>query len=182
MQTKRTSLRDIRSNDYPVLFQWRNSPKYRHFVHHTDVEIDTIEAFVDEIKRDSKSRKYQFVIESNNTKKPVGLIFTHTYSAENRFCFINVFIDESNRTKWYGVEAFALLLCYLFDVQKLFKVYVEVLESNGLSLSTIKSAGLVEEGRFRGHRVICGVRQDVVRFAAYEENCQKFKEILSYYQ
>lgn len=182
MQTKRTNLREIISADYPVLFDWRNTIKYRQFVHHRDVPVDSISTFVDEIKRDSRSRKFQFIIESKSTQKPVGLIFTHTYSNENKFCFINVFIGETDIKKWYGIEAFALLLCYLFEVQKLFKVYVEVLESNVLSLSTIMSAGLVEEGRFIGHKIIDGVRYDVIRFAAYEENCKRFKEILSHYQ
>lgn len=178
MQTKRTSLRELTAEDYPMLFKWRNSEPYRQFVHYRDSRVEELSEFIVEMDRDSKNRKFQFVIESSIKKVPVGLIFTHTYSTENRFCFINVFIDTHYTSHGYGIEAFALLLCFLFEVKKCFKVYVEVLANNKLSLSTIRSAGLIEEGRFKGHKVLDGVRHDVIRFAAYYENCKRFHTIL----
>ncbi len=164
------------------MFNWRNSERYRYFVHNNTSSVATISEFVNEIKRDSKYRNFQFIIESKSKNLPVGIIFTHNASSENGFCFLNVFISERYRQKWYCIEALALLLRHLFEIEKFYKVYIDVLENNELSLSTIRSCKFIEEGRFVSHKVINGLRYDVLRFAVYKNNCSRLESILEHYQ
>lgn len=180
METRKTLLRDVNDNDFLVLFKWRNSKKYIDFVHSKTDRSNTLNEFINEFKIASKDRKFQFIIESKLQKLPIGIIFTHTYTTDNSFCFVNLFIEKEFEKKGYGADAFSLMLTYLFEVCSLYKVYVEVCELNRLCHSSLKTAGLIEEGIFYGHKVIEGIRYNVIRFAAYEQNSKRLKDILSH--
>src|SRR5258706_10192120 len=114
METRRILLRPVEENDYPTLFEWRNKDKFRSFVHYKDTRID-YDSFLKEFKRDAKFRRYQYVIVQKSTSNAIGLLFTHTFSEKHCYCFINIYIDETIEKLGYGIDAFALLYCYLFE-------------------------------------------------------------------
>lgn len=180
MKTNRVSLELISESDYPTLFKWRNSPDFREFVHYIDSEV-LFTDFVKEFQNNSKVRPFQYVIKKVKTGEPIGLIFTHTFSSINRYCFINIYINDENRIKGYGPESLSLLSVYLFEEKDIFKIYLESFEHNNPSLNAVRSFGFKEEGRFKEHRLIGNKRFDVIRFAVYRDSLPKFKRIIDHF-
>ena len=78
----------------------------------------------------------------------------------------------------YGAEAFALFMLHLFENLDLHKVYAEVYSYNEFSLSCLKSAGFVEEGRFKGHRLLNGKRHDLVRLAFFSTELPRLRRFI----
>ena len=178
METRRILLRGVDPKDYPEMFVWRNYAKFRNFVHYNSSTI-SFEDFVREFERDAKVRPHQYLIERKETGELIGLIFSHTLSKTNGYCFINLFISEKYERKGFRPEAFALLFCHLFDsCLFLHKIYLEVFEYNQFSLSSLTTAGFKEEGRFKEHKWHKGKRYDVIRFAAYRDSVPRFAKII----
>ena len=111
------------------------------------------------------------------TDKSIGFIYSFGLNLTDGYVFINTFIGESSRQKGYGAEASVLLTCYLFNSFPLFKVYYEAFGYNNSSLSMMRTAGLHEEGCFRGHRFWEGEHHDVVRFAAYRDRLDRIRRL-----
>jgi len=177
METERITLNKVTSNDYPVLFKWRNSQKYREFVHY-NTSVVSYKKFIEEFKADAQVRPLQFIIKRKTHNDFVGLIFTHSSSKDNSYCFVNLYIEERFEKNGYGPEAFALMLCHLFEEKNFYKLYFEVFEYNQNSLSSLQTAGFKIEGRFIGHKILNGVKYDVLRFAAYKDSVPRFKRII----
>lgn len=178
METRKIILRQPELKDYSVLFKWRNSLRFRNLFHYSTAEI-SYDGFLKEFARNTKTRHCQFVIEYKMTETMIGIVFSHTFSVVNGYCFINLYIDEPFELKGYGIVAFSLFFCHLFDSYPLHKIYFEVFEYNKLSLSTLQSAGFALEGRFKEHKFYNGTRHDVLRFAAYRGNLPRFRNIVT---
>src|SRR3990172_716800 len=161
METKKIILRPPESKDYFELFKWRNSLKFRSFFHYSTEKI-SYDGFLKEFARNTKTRQCQFVIEHKMTNTIIGIIFSHTFSVVNRYCFINLYIDAPFELKGYGIVSFSLFFCHLFDSYPLHKIYFEVFEYNKLSLSTLLTAGFALEGRFKEHKFYNGTRHNVL--------------------
>ncbi len=180
METRKVILRPVKDEDLAIIFRWRNSDKFRNLFHYKDSKI-SYEEFIREFQRDAKVRQVQSVVVEKINNTPIGLIFSHSMSRDNGHCFINLYVDEAFQVRGYGVQAFALLFCYLFEHYSLHKIYFEVFEYNALSLSSLTTAGFTEEGRFREHKFHNGKRHDVLRFAAYRNSIPRFKKIVDHF-
>ena len=141
METRRVLLREVREDDFPALFLWRNTRTFRSFFHHTNVSVD-FAGFRDEFRWDSLVRPFQYVIEKKANHQPIGLTFVHTYSDVARECFLNVFLDEASRRVGFGVDVFALFYRFLFEIVGIERVYVDVFAANSFSLAGSRHIGL----------------------------------------
>lgn len=174
-------MRPVTESDYQDLFRWRNSETYQDRFNEASRKAVDFSTFTKEYSQEKQLRKYEYIIELQKSDvQAIGIIFTHTHSSINGYCSVNIFIEHLWEGKGYAVEAFGLLVHHLFDTTSLHKVYVDVFAYNLLSLSTIQSCGLVQEGRFIGHRLHRDERHDVIRFAAYRSTMERFTKILKY--
>lgn len=182
-QTNAIGLRLIEESDYPILLRWRNEERFiRLFSSRRN--ILNLAGFVAETKRvlENGPRHVQFVVVRKRDSKVVGTTYSFNLDLIDGYVFINTYMDESVERRGYGMMATALLIRYLFDSFPIHKICFEVFAYNELSHSTMKSAGFVEEGRFREHRFYGGKRHDVIRLAFYrdvfEEKARPFIERL----
>lgn len=166
LETKRLFLRPVEDRDLPILSEWRGTKDYLEFVS----------------SRKVGNYHLQFMVNLKKGNESVGVVYTFAYNKLDGFMFLNVFIGEKYRKMGYGAEACALAVCHIFDHFPIYKIYCDAFSSNTQSISTMKGAGLEQEGILKGHRLYNGVRYDVVRFAVRQENLgilrgflQKFK-------
>ena len=113
LETRRIRLREIQDEDLAILFQWRNTEKFR-FLFHYDESIVTYDEFCEEFTRDADAHKFQFLIEMKDTHDPVGLTFVHSFSEKYKTCFLNLFLSEKFERRGYGTDSFVLFVLFLF--------------------------------------------------------------------
>ncbi|MDP3729853.1 MAG: GNAT family protein [bacterium] len=182
LETRRIRLRPIEEKDFPILHMWRNEVEYIKMCSNRRNPVN-FEKFVAELKHDSqKNRHLQLLIEIQEKNISIGTIFSFDLNFTDGYVFIAIYLTSEYQKRGYGAEAGILFLCYLFDHFPLHKIYFETFGYNRHSLSTLKTAKFIEEGRFKEHRFFEGERHDVIRFAAYRSCLTKMKKILSRFQ
>ena len=177
-ETRRIRLREIRETDRPILFDWRNSEKFRFLLHHS-TNIISYEEFCEEFIKDSEGHKYQYLIEKRESRVPIGLAYVDTFSEQYRSCFINIFIDEPFEKKGYGIDAFVLFVLFLFKHAGLIKLFAYAYALNDHSLSCIRHIGMRE---LVGNITKVPERGNVLCFAADKSivpNLARINKILS---
>jgi len=137
-----------------------------------------VEEFDRELRYDfSRDRHEQFLIIKQSTSLPIGTIFSYNFNPTDGYTFITIYLDEKLEKKGYGALAFSLFCQYLFEIYSLHKIYIEIYSYNEYSLSTSLTGGLVEEGRFKEHRLIDGRRWDLIRFALYSNRLDYIRRL-----
>ena len=177
METRRILLRDVRPDDLPTLFAWRNTEKFRIFVHHTRNCVD-YDAFCKEFAADSATRAFQYVIEKKDDHRPIGLTYGHSYSEADQHCFVDVFLEEPSEGKGYGVDVLALLFRFMIESMGIRQMYAEALDCNVSSIAGMRGAGMTEVERFIGKKLYRGKQHDVVRFVAERDLLPKAVRLL----
>jgi len=178
LETRRLRLRPIEEKDFLILHRWRNEKEYIQMCSNRRNPVN-FERFVVELKHDlGKNRHLQLLIEVKDGNTPIGTIFSFDLNSIDGYVFIATYIIGEYQKRGYGAEASILFLCYFFDHFPLHKIYFETFEYNQHSLSTLRTAEFIEEGRFKEHRFFEGKRYDVIRFAAYRSCLMKMKKIL----
>ncbi|MBI2099997.1 MAG: GNAT family N-acetyltransferase [Candidatus Vogelbacteria bacterium] len=182
LSTGRILLRPICEKDYQQLHIWRNEPRFLKLVSPKREVVD-YQSFVLELKREfERGRHQQFMLELNSNRLVIGTVYSFNLNLIDGYVFVNAYTDEGYECSGYGAEAVIGLLCYLFGCWPIHKICCEVFEYNDLSLSCLKNAGFVEEGRFREHRFWDGKRYDVIRLALYRTNLGKCRSLLQRFQ
>ncbi len=168
--TKRIFLSPVTDADTPLLFAWRNTEAMRALCSCRRNTV-TADEFASELAHDfSYDRHEQYLVVRCGDECPVGTIYSYNVNLEDGYAFITTFIDQQYRGKGYGVHAFLLFATHLFERFRLFKIYTETYAYNEYSLRTSRNAGLIEEGRFKGHRIHDGIRHDLYRLALYRDD------------
>lgn len=164
-------LRKITHDDLEVLWRWRNDDRFLHFC---SVRRDPIgiKEFDREMENDfSYDRHKQFLIyRKSDPISPIGTIYSYNFNSVDGHAFVTTYIAESDEKRGFGVLAFATFCQYLFETFSLFKIYTEAYEYNVASLGQMLRGGMIEEGRFGGHRLVDGRRWDLVRLALYRSH------------
>lgn len=178
IETRRLLLRLIDDPDLPTLYGWRNEEDFLRNCSYRRTPV-SFEDFKKELVGDfQRDRHIQLVIMEKVTSAAIGTIYSYNFKRVDGYLFVTTFITKAYQRKGYGAEAFAAFVNHLLSSLPLFKIYLEVYEYNLESLLIMKGAGFVEEGRFRRHRLIDGKRYDVIRFAIYREDRERFKGFL----
>lgn len=164
--------------DMESLWSWRNSPQYLRYCS-CRREAISLEEFKLELERDfSCDRHEQYMICKRKTEEPIGTIFSYNYNFVDGYTFVTTFLSYGNEGSGRGVEAFLLFVVHLFEAYELHKVYTEVYEYNQLSLRTMLNGGLVEEGRFKEHRLFEERRWDLIRLAAFRHDLPRARNLV----
>ena len=179
LKTRRIRLREIQEKDFTTLFRWRNSEKFRLLFHHNDKEID-YEGFCEEFTWDTMARKFQFLVVIKNSHEPAGIAFVHSYSQENKECFLNIFLAESFEKKGYGTDVFVLYALFLFNQIGIKKLFVEASAYNKYSLSCIRSMGMTEIKGLNNKIVLAGSEYDLFRFECDNKFLPRLTKINDY--
>lgn len=178
-ETRRLRLRTIEEKHIRLLHKWRNDQRFLSLCSVRRNIID-FENFVSELRRDfERDRHIQLVIELKKKPDIVGTIYSYNLNLVDGHAFLTIYLEEKYERKGYGPEAVAIFLDYLFNTLPLNKVYFEVYDYNKLSLSTLRTAGFVEEGRFKEHRFVGGKRYDLLRFAVYRKDFTKHERFIN---
>jgi RimJ/RimL family protein N-acetyltransferase len=143
LQTRSICLREIEDRDLPVIFQWRNSDKFRFLLHYNTAAI-SYEEFRQEFAVDSEMFRFRLLIEKIGNKAPVGMIYTDCFSERFKSCFINIYVAEPFERKGFGMHAFVLLAIFLFEHEDLNKLFAHAFDSNHHSISCIRNLGFRE--------------------------------------
>jgi RimJ/RimL family protein N-acetyltransferase len=177
LTSSRLFLRPISDSDNATLYRWRNEETFlRMFASKRAVVSES--QFVEEQKRAFQSdRHIQYLIVLHQGHVVVGTLFTFSLNLTDGYVFLNTYIDERFRNRGYGPEASVLVSCYMFDFFPIHKVYYEAFSYNLPSLSMIRTAGLVQEGVFKGHRFCEGQRHDVHRFALHRDSLDHIRAL-----
>ena len=160
-------LRPATPADAPALLEWRNREDFRDYCTMRKEAVD-LEEFLREMACDfSRDRHRQYVIYRGAT--PVGTVFSYSFNRTDGHVFASIYIAAEHRHSAAGAKAFAMFLRQLFHEFDLYKIYVDVYAHNGFALKCLRHARFVEEGRFRGHRLVEGKRVDVIRLAFFRD-------------
>ena len=182
LATSRITLSPVEESDLPILCKWRNEFRFLELVSPRRNLLNSAD-FAREHKREFEGNRHlQFMVILKDGNAPIGTIYSFSLNQIDGYVFINTYIDEKHERMGYGAEAVTLMVCYLFKFYPIHKIYFEAFAYNKLSLSTLQSAGFIEEGRFKEHRFLNGVRYDVVRFAAYRNSLEKLEPLKERFQ
>lgn len=179
IESKNVVLEELTDLHLTTLCQWRNEDD---FMKNCSMRKNLVsfEEFAQELYSDfEKDRHVQFVIFRRRDMKPIGTIYSYSYSKRDAYCFITTYITSLFEDRGYGAESFANFMGYLFDMFGLFKIYNDVYDFNTDSLKMLQKAGFKIEGVFRGHRLFDGQRHDLIRLAFFAEQKVKLVNFLT---
>ena len=150
-----------------ILCEWRNTNSFRNLCSTRRNQVDKKE-FLDELRSDFKNdRCIQFVIFENDSRIALGTVYAYGLNQTDGHVFGTIYLDDKRTNKGYGIEAFRLFGQHIFELYGLHKLYAEVYAYNQHSLYLLKKAGFVEEGCFKEHRLMNGVRHDLIRLSFF---------------
>ena len=167
------SLRTMEEHDAEKMVGWRNSSAYlsnctyRGTVGSTDDYLEELSLAFD------TDLFHQFIIQ-DASDTPVGTIFAYQLNHHDGYGFISTFVSEKSSGKGLGIKAFVLLSHFLFEVEGLYKVYMDVYDYNTHMINILGKTTLSIEGRFKNQRLFCGKRYDVLRFAFYQDDLERW--------
>lgn len=176
LETRRIRLREIEDDDFPTIFKWRNTEKFRFLLHH-NTNIISYEAFCEEFALDSECHKYQYLVEKKESRVPIGFTYVDTFSEKYKSCFINVFLDEPFEKKGYGTDAFILFVLFLFQQTGLKKLFVHAFDFNHNSISFTRNIGMK---KLNGNVTSVPLRGNILCFAADESILPRLVYIKEY--
>src|ERR1700687_2834914 len=112
-----------------------------------------------------------FVVHERRGRRPVGVVMAHHANVAQGFAYISGGIARDLDRTGLGVEPLRLFVNYLFTTFPFRKLYLELPESEALSLASgIGHGGLFRlEGRLTAHTYYAGRYQDLVILAIYRE-------------
>ena len=181
METRRIKLREVQKEDFPTLFMWRNTEKFRFLFHHNENIINYVR-FCSEFSSDAAVRKFQYIIQKTDTLDLIGLTFVHSYSEKDNHCFLNLFLTEDYEKKGYGVDVFVLFCLFLLKDIGIRSLYVEAFSYNTFSIACIRRTGMIEVENLENKKLHDGKKYNILRFkgdSSLIPELIKFKEILS---
>lgn len=138
------SLRDVRVDDFPFLYDVYSDPNVRKMM--LDDSVANYASHVDFWKRtlsSSKEERFLFTVDGERA----GLAKIISLDLKNRNCKLGADIHERYRGKGYSYELWSLILTRCFMVHNLHRVSLETLDSNEVARHVYHKLGFREEGR-----------------------------------
>ncbi len=168
---KQVSLRPITKEDTDMVLSWRNSEQVKqYFIYRKDI---TVEEHLSWLANKVETGKVaQFIIETENG--PVGSVYLQSIDQTHKNAEYGIFIGADGCVgKGYGTEAGRLILEYAFDVLKLHKVYLRVIDNNLRAIKSYEHMGFSVEGVLKDEIFVDGAYYDIVRMSILEGNIRK---------
>ena len=163
------SLLPITMEDTELIIRWRNNPNVqRNFVfreHFTDeMHINWMNNMV------LAGKVVQFIIQDNASQKKIGSVYLRDIDKQFRSAEYGIFIGEDDyRGKGFGSESAKIIVNYGFHVMKLHRIFLRVLKSNAIAVSSYKKAGFEVEGIARDMVYLDGSYHDIIFMSMINE-------------
>lgn len=159
---ERVTLRPVRTEDLPLLYEWRID--LATWGDTTDVPpyAMTWELFEERAKqhRELGENNAEFIVEVSG--ETVGRVALFGFNNLARSCEVGLNFGPEHRGKGYGRESLALALDFAFRYRNLHRVHLQTLATNTAALRCYTAAGFVEEGRLREAAWLEGRYVDIV--------------------
>ena len=105
----------------------------------------------------------QYIIELIEPYLPIGTVFIKNIDIANSKGEFGIFIGEDfARGKGYGTIATRLIIKHCFEVLKLNRVYLSVLDNNKSAIQSYEKVGFKIEGLLRQDYIREGTKYDVI--------------------
>jgi len=163
---KRVRLRPVSQADYAWLYETATSPeagvrwRYRG-------ATPSPESFMGSLW---ESVLCQYVVESQETREPQGLVVAYGHSSRGMHAYVAVLASPDAVGSGRALEGAFLLLDHVFSTWNLGKVYLEVPGFNLSQFGSLTGLGFVEEARLRDHEWHDGKMWDHFTFALYRSS------------
>ena len=161
---ERVTLRPVRPEDYPKLYEWRidialwmdlsTNPPY-------PMTFADFTAIYDRLALDKEMSEFAVEVDG----ELVGRCGMFGYDHLARSAEVGISFGPEHRGKGYGRDTLRVLLDYAFTKRNLRRVWLETTATNEAALRAYAAAGFVEEGRLREHAYVEGRYVDSVRMA-----------------
>lgn len=169
---KKIILRPISAEDTKDILKWRNCDLVRsNFIYQPLLTEEEHQKWLR--TKVSTGEVVQFIMLEKHLLSPMGSTYLRDIDNVAKKAEYGIFIGEEEAlNKGYGTEAAKLMLQYAFDVLKLHKVSLRVLQGNERAIHSYEHAGFVREGHMVDEVFINGEYKDVIFMAAInkEEN------------
>lgn len=170
LSTDKIYLRHITLEDTEMVLRWRNSDLVKqYFIYREDITADE---HINWMQTKVKTGKVcQFIIYLKESNMPIGSVYLQSIDDVHKNAEYGIFIGDVDALgKGYGSDAANLALEYAFDVLKLHKVYLRVLNNNDRAIKSYEKVGFKVEGILKEEIFIDGDYIDVVRMAVVKED------------
>lgn len=157
-------LRPLKTDDSPLLFEWRNSKAVSQFMYQDEpITWDSHLDWFETVMVDTSKSRYRIV---ERHSFPVGLVSLTNISIRHKSCEWGGYIGlENQRGLGLGRVMLRLSLDMAFVELDLNRVTVEVLSTNSSAIKLYESAGFVQEGVLRERALHESGPQDAVLFS-----------------
>lgn len=155
-------LREIKISDTQLMLKWRNSKavKINLFSQEELTEQQHLWWLENKV---ATGECLQYIIELVEPCLPIGTVFIKNIDTANNKGEFGIFIgDDFARGKGYGTIATRLILKHSFEVLKLNRVYLSVLDNNKSAVRSYEKVGFKKEGLLRQDYIREGMKYDVV--------------------
>ena len=159
---ERVTLRPVRENDLPVMYEWRIDMDTWAATTPVAPYAMTWELFKQRAQKQSEAAEenVDFAVEVGGTL--VGRAGLFHFDPLTRSCETGLVFGPGHRGKGYGREVLRLLLDFAFRHRNVHRVHLTTLSSNEAAQRCYLAAGFVEEGRRRESAWVDGAYEDEV--------------------
>jgi RimJ/RimL family protein N-acetyltransferase len=142
MRTRRVQLRPLVPGDYEWLYEL--TTRDEHLVRWRDRGTTyRIEEWIDRLWAGVAA---QFVANSTDDGRPIGLVTLYNHDARNRHCRLAAIFDERRSSPGWRLEGVGLVVNYAFEVFDLLKLYAEVVDFNFAAFASGAGRFFSQEG------------------------------------
>lgn len=167
------SLHELSESTISQLYKWLNDSSFLQFLT-ARPKLNSLENFKSELRHDfGIDRHLQYIIYYHNN--PIGTTFSYSYNKIDKYCFISIFTDHAFRNTGTGMKAAIIFSRLLFDQFNLYKIYFDIYEFNNQLISLLVKRRISLEGRFLNQHLYNDKRHDVLRFAIYYSDIEKYR-------
>lgn len=157
---ERVTLRPIREDDLPALYEWRIDMDTWALTQEVAPYPLTWERFLAKARASSEEERVEFAIEADGTL--VGRVGLFHFDPLARSFEVGIAFGPGHRGKGYGREVLALIVDFAFRHHNAHRVHLSCLATNEPAQRAYRAAGFVEEGRKRQSAFVDGEYVDEI--------------------
>ncbi|MCT4615662.1 MAG: GNAT family N-acetyltransferase [Marinifilaceae bacterium] len=142
-------LRAIEPEDLQLLYDWENNTEIWELGNTTQpFSIYTLKRYLETCHLDIfENKQLRMVIQTNKTKRPVGLIDLFDFDPFNSRVGIGILINENkDRKQGFAGEALSLVCTYISEILLINQAYCNISEDNKASIQLFEKFGFEQNG------------------------------------
>lgn len=162
LRGRKVTLRPITAEDTNLIVRWRNDPAvYENFIFREPFTPEMHQRWLD--TKIATGQVIQYIILAGDDRLPVGSVYFRDIDPRHESAEYGIFIgEESARGVGVGTETAILFTDFGHNVLHLHRIFLKVLDGNGIAKRSYEKAGFVEEGLFRDMVKLDGRFHDVI--------------------